>query len=278
VPETPISAALAAAAAHELPTAEPRILRDLTNVLVHLHPAPVVARVPITLARLRAPSWFEQEVELAAFLAAAGAPVAPPANGVDPGPHEAGDFLVSFWAYVDHDPDRFEAAAVGGSLRELHEELGRYPRPLPTCDRLDEVRTLLAGLEPDDLVSLEELESLRALASRLSPNRSGRPLHGDSHFRNVLWSPEGPLWTDLENACSGPIEYDLACLYWRNQPGTREALAAYGAFDERTLEEVTPLLVLFLAAWTILVARRVPSPGGDAEARRRIGCALDYVS
>jgi hypothetical protein len=35
--------------------------------------------------------------------------------------------------------------------------------------------------------------------------------------------------------------------------------------------------MLFLAAWTILVARRVPSPGGDAEARRRVECALAYA-
>jgi hypothetical protein len=73
------------------------------------------------------------------------------------------------------------------------------------------------------------------------------------------------------------LEYDRACLHWRDSPGTDEALGAYGSFDSKVIEELTPLLVLFLAAWTILVAKRVPSPGGDAEARRRVDCALAYA-
>ena len=215
---------------------------------------------------------------MATFLLGAGAPVVPPTSLVDPGPHDSGSFVVSFWTYVEHDLGRFDAGAVGRSLQTLHETLARYPGSLPSCDRLQEIRTLLAQLEPDHLVSRDELDRLRALADHLRPAPAGRPLHGDSHFRNVLWSPEGPLWNDLENACSGPIEYDLACLRWRNEPGTDEALAAYGVYDERVLDEVTPLLVLFLAAWTILVARRVPSPAGEAEARRRIKFALSSLS
>jgi hypothetical protein len=77
--------------------------------LVHLLPAPVVARVPITLARLRDREWFGLEVALGSFLAQAGAPVVPPAAAVDPGRHERGPFLVSFRAHVEHDPDRFDA-------------------------------------------------------------------------------------------------------------------------------------------------------------------------
>src|SRR5881397_750489 len=103
VPVSPLSAALAVAMDHGLPTRDARVLRDLTNVLVHLSPAPVVARVPITLARLRDRDWFAQEIELAGFLAERGAPVAPPTDVVDRGPHEHGERLVCFWAYVDHD-------------------------------------------------------------------------------------------------------------------------------------------------------------------------------
>jgi len=54
--EEPLPAALAAAGDLGLPVGEPRVLRDLTNVLVHLDRAPGVARVPVTLARLRPPS------------------------------------------------------------------------------------------------------------------------------------------------------------------------------------------------------------------------------
>jgi hypothetical protein len=272
-----LAAATAAARSQRLPTGDMRVLRDLTNLLVRLAPAPVVARVPLTLSRLRGPEWFRGEVELARFLERAGAPVAPLAADVDPGPHVHDGLVVTFWAYVDHDPGRADAAAAGRSLRELHAALPDWTGELPTCDRLDEVGRLLALLEPSELVSAEELEALRALCAEGQPV-GGRPLHGDSHLRNILWGPDGPLWSDLENACRGPVEYDLACLSWRGQPGTAEALAAYGPHDERLRDELEAPLALFLAAWTIVVVSRVPTPEGAGEARRRIRRALGFFS
>ena len=38
-----------------------------------------------------------------------------------------------------------------------------------------------------------------------------QPLHGDAHKKNVLKTSTGLVWTDFEDACSGPIEWDLAC-------------------------------------------------------------------
>jgi hypothetical protein len=269
-----LAAVEAAARGQGLPTGDMRVLRDLTNLLVHLAPAPVVARVPLTLSRLRGADWFRTEVELARFLTRAGAPVAPLAAAADPGPHEHRGLLVSFWAYVDHDPERADAAAAGRSLRELHDALEGWGGALPTCDRLDEVQRLLAELEPSDLVSADELNALRAVAAAREPLGRGRPLHGDAHLANVLWSRAGPLWTDLENACSGVVEYDLACVAWRGSPETDVFLAGYGPHDAALRDGLEPVLALFLAAWTIVVVSRAPTPGGIEEARRRIGRAL----
>jgi Phosphotransferase enzyme family len=277
--EVAVRAALATARRVGLPTAEPRVLRDLTNVLVHLAPAPVVARVPLTLARLRGPDWFAQELRLASFLAEAGAPVAPPAPGVDPGPHEHEGLHVGFWAFVEHDPARADPAAAGRALAELHHALERYPEPLPACARLEEVGRLLELLRPSQTASESDLDALRATHELLRGVAlpPGRPLHGDSHLANVLWTPVGPLWADLENACSGPVEWDLACIAWRDAPGTAEALEAYGEHDPALIEAATPFLALFLAAWTIAVVERAPSEGGLAEARRRIERATAYA-
>lgn len=243
----------------------PIVVRDLTNVLVHLAPARVVARVPVTLARLRPPEWFAEEVRLARFLAVEGAPVAPLSDEVDPGPHDEGGFAVTFWRWIDHDPVRADAFAAGRSLHELHFVLERYPEELPTCDRLGEVRRLLGELG---------LKELLDFANRLEP-LYGRPIHGDAHLSNVLWSPEGPLWSDLENACRGPIEYDLACLRYRGLPEAETAIAAYG--DHGDIEAVMPLLALQLAAWTQLVVERSEDPAHHAEAQRRLDRALAYA-
>jgi Ser/Thr protein kinase RdoA (MazF antagonist) len=251
------------------------VLRDKTNVLVHLAPAPVVARVPLTFTVAREAEWFAQEVELGRWLAARGAPVAPPAE--DPGPYEHEGQVVTLWAYVDHDPARADPAAAGRTLRELHDALAEYPVALPACDRLAEVEDLLWRLSPSPLASAEELTALRATAIRLDPLPAGRAIHGDAHLKNVLWSPAGPLWSDLENACSGPVEYDLASLMWRAMPGSEEALAAYGAHDPGLVEAAQPALTLFLAAWTMVVVARAPSADLIAEACRRVERALAYA-
>jgi Phosphotransferase enzyme family len=267
-----LSAIAVAARERNLPVDGMRVLRDATNVLAHLEPAPVVARAPITLARLRPKAWFEQEVRLAQFLVNAGAPVAPPSEDVDPGPAEHYGLLVTFWKHVDHDPGRFDPEVVGQSLRNLHSALADYDEALPAFDRLEEIRALLESLRPSSLASADDLAELRLALGRLGePPRDGwRPLHGDSHFNNVLWSREGPLWTDLENACLRPVEYDLACLLWRGAPGTDAAVGAYGPYDAGLVARLEPFLAVFLAAWTIAVVERNPSPGARAELRWRI--------
>jgi hypothetical protein len=260
-----VAAAVSVARAHGLPVDAPVVVRDLTNVLVHMAPAPVVARVPLTLARLRAPAWFAEEVRLAAFLASRNAPVAPPADDVDPGPHLQDGYAVTFWRWIDHDRSRADPATAGRSLRAVHRALADYPHDLPTCDRLDEVRPLLSALG---------LDELRAFADRLEP-LDGRPLHGDAHLANVLWSPDGPLWTDLENACRGPVDYDLACMRFRGLPDAENAIAAYGPHGD--IDAVMPLLALQLAAWTQLVVERSDDPAHHAEGQRRIDRALRYA-
>jgi Phosphotransferase enzyme family len=258
-----VAAAVAVAAEHGVACEAPVVLRDLTNVVVHLAPAPVVARVPVTLARLRGDEWESRVVELAAFLAAEGAPVVGPSRELPPGPHAHDGLVVSFWEYVPHDPERFDATATGRSLEELHNALAAYPGALPRFERLGEIERVIQDLrEPDASV-------LREAHARLVAEPSGevRPVHGDAHFRNVLWAEDGPRWTDLENACVGPVEYDLAAIAWRGTEGTKEALAAYGPYDEEELRRVTPYLAVFLAAWTLDLAERHPSARPEAEAR-----------
>ena len=269
--EQAVAAAQAVAREQRLPADTPEVVRDATNVLVRLAPAPVVARVPITLARLRGREWFADEMSLATFLAAAGAPVAPPTDLVDPGPHERDGLHVSLWRWIDHDERRVDPAAAGAALHTLHAALEGYGGALPTCDRLDEVRRLLASFEQTD-----EVAELRAFAERLAP-LDGRPIHGDSHLRNVLWSAHGPLWSDLENACRGPVAFDLACLRFRGSPEDEAAIRAYGGHDEASLEAALPYVTLFLAAWTFVVVQRTPSSAAHDEARRRVERALAYA-
>jgi hypothetical protein len=96
-------------------------LRDATNVVVHLAPAPVIARVSMTLGPVRGIESLDNELRFAAHASRRHAPVAPPTRALPAGPHDHDGFLITYWELVDHDPGlALDKAAVGRALRELH--------------------------------------------------------------------------------------------------------------------------------------------------------------
>jgi hypothetical protein len=121
-----VAAARAVGAAHGVGCDDARALQDGINVVVHLAPAPVVARVA-TLTRLLRPDvarHLGREVAVAGALAAAGAPVVPPSDLLPPGPHEHDGTVLSFWTYVRVLPEAVTPAEVAGALTELEGPLG----------------------------------------------------------------------------------------------------------------------------------------------------------
>ena len=104
---------------------EPAVFRDGSNLLLHLRPAPVVARVATTTAMVRdgVEAWFQREVAVASHLVERGAPVVPPSNEVPPGPHQRNGLWLTFWRYVDQDRDRVPT----------HEEVTERRREQPGC-------------------------------------------------------------------------------------------------------------------------------------------------
>ena len=259
----PLRTVVKVARGHGLPTSDPLVLRDLTNLIVHLRPAPVVARVQLTLGALRGRAWAETEIDAALFLAPSGCADRAAGPRCRPRTARGGRHARHLLAARRPRSRARRAVAAGRSLRELHDAFAAYEGELPTCDRLSEVRGLVVDPE------------LRALAERLPP-LEGAPIHGDAHLRNVLWSPRGPLWSDLENICRGPREFDLACLRFRPLPESDAAIAAYGDHDGEEIERALMYVTLFLAAVTPLVAERAGDEG-KAEAQRRIERALGYA-
>lgn len=144
-----VDAATAVAREVGLMVRDPRVLRDVTNVLVHLAPAPVVARVPVTFTRLRGRSWIEHELEATRFLADSGVTAARPATSVNPGPHESDGFLITLWEFVEHDHERvLDGNRAGSALREIHEQLAHWTGVrLDHFSRLDEIAALVVQLK-----------------------------------------------------------------------------------------------------------------------------------
>ena len=231
-----LEAAVAVAEAHGLRVSDPVILRDQLNVLVHLRPAPVVARVAGTIARIRpGATWQRRELAIAGHLARAGMPVVAPSTELAPGPYEHDGRVLSFWEYVPVREERVDPIAAGAALRDCHEALRDFHGSLPVLSGVTEAEALLARLAAEETLdpgtATELLDRIMDLHATLGRLRSPiRPLHGDAHLNNVLNGPDGPLWNDWEDTCLGPLGWDAACLLAGRDGGERAeaALAASG--------------------------------------------------
>jgi hypothetical protein len=248
-----VDAAVAVADAYGLRYDRPVVLREAWHVLVHLWPSPVVARVTSGAAGVD-PADVERELTVAGHAARAGAPVVQPSDLLPPGPHRRDGHTLVFWRYLARTGE-LDPAAAGRGLRRIHDSLADYDGELPRCGRAAEVRAMLAPFAPSD-----DVELVCELASRELPE--GQALHGDAHLFNCIQTATGPVWHDLETACRGPREYDLAALVLddRSQgpdPEARAALAAYGPYDEEILEQALPVYASWVAAsFMVAVARR----------------------
>jgi hypothetical protein len=248
------------------------VLHDGSNLLVHLHPAPVVARVAGVVADVRrGPAWQIREVQVAGRLAAAGMPVVAPATAAPPGPHIRRHRVISFMSYVEVAEGPPDPAAAARGLAACHAALARERRlDLPPHALLQEARVLVPRLVTDGAIAADEAEVIEraagvaaeALGARGLPLR---PVHGDAHLGNALSTADGVLWSDWEDAMLAPVEWDLACLV---HPGRvlgedldacEAALAAYdGPWDVTALDGALVGRTVQGAVWSGLFAREHP--------------------
>jgi Phosphotransferase enzyme family len=256
-----VAAAQAVAREHGVACDEASLIAAGSNDLVHLKPAPVVARVMTGSAVLHddVEQWLAREVAVGAFLAERTDVIVPPTELLPPGPHEREGMWMTLWAFVPHDehappPD---ARKLGESLRELHATLAGFPGDLPP---LSGIRDWLAGLiAPSSDELREQLDALTPTVFE-SP-LPAQPIHGDASLSNVLRTGAGLVWNDLEDVCIGPVAWDLAGLVasasarGHDERYTDELLAAYG---DPGIEDLQPFLeahALYDVVWKAFAAR-----------------------
>jgi Ser/Thr protein kinase RdoA (MazF antagonist) len=234
-----------------------------SNVIVHLRPAPVVARVMTgTVVLHRDPrAWLTRELEVATFLADR-APVVAPTREVDPGPYVRGHLWLSLWEYVDVRPIALTAAEIGRALRTLHDALAQYPGTLPPrAGVLAEIDWLLYAMADADDVSQFAAERDRLADFIRDADATEQPLHGDASLSNLLATSNGPCWNDFEDVCVGAVEWDVAGVLSdaRARYGeifSAELLAAYGAgLDPALITQIDQVHALYGSLWRRYVGR-----------------------
>jgi hypothetical protein len=221
---------------------EPRVLHEGSNLLLHLHPAPVVARVATSTAMVRdGDAWLTREVSVAGHVARQGAPTVAPSDELPPGPHHFSGMTMTYWRYVDQLPRPPDPERAGRALRECHEALAGYPRAdrLPAMAVMREAEQIIDRFADDGTLGNRDAGLLREAAAHNKSDIEGlglplQPVHGDAHLGNVINTTEGPLWTDWEDTCRAPTQWDLGCLlasgrYFGDDPAPGEAaVEAYG--------------------------------------------------
>jgi aminoglycoside phosphotransferase (APT) family kinase protein len=196
----------------------PFVLHHSQHITVLLHPIAIVARV-LSLSPARTAESLSRELEIARHLGERGAPVVLPSQSYPAGPHFHDGFAMTFWRYVEHHAvdydDGEQIASAARALHKVHEALADLPHSLPSylkkieeCGSLLRNQSELLALATSDRNAL--LEIYGKLTARLArcPMRQ-LPIHGDAHLGNVLFTQDGPLWTDFESVSVGPREWDI---------------------------------------------------------------------
>ncbi len=266
-PFTPAALAAAEAAAKVAASlgvrgAEPVILADGANVVVHLSPAPVVAKVAASTTAIRPEpaAWLQRELDVTRFLAGRGAPVVVPSPEVPATVHHGDGQVMSFWQYVDSSGALPDEAIIGSTLRDLHAALRDYPGQAPVLAPLGDIPAFLA--RPHTILTAVQAAALAAAYARLTAELTphpAQPLHGDAGAGNLMATGDGWVWHDFEDTCSGPVAWDLAASTASQRLDGSRILAAYDApVDPAQLEVCQQLRRLHLSVWYALYTERLP--------------------
>jgi Ser/Thr protein kinase RdoA (MazF antagonist) len=233
------------------------VIHSGSNVLVHLRPAPVVARVMTgTVALHDDPrKWLEREISVLEFLAPSGLTV-PPSRLIAPGPHCHDGLWMTFTEWipeVEPGPEvqptahLDDARGLGRTLRHLHGELRSFEGELGGLGELrEDIERLLCQLRPADAQERDAISTLREQLDMLrkvvfESSLPTQALHGDVSLRNLLRTPRRLVWNDFEDTFRGPVHWDLASyvgslrIHGASERSLREMLEAYGWDDEREL-------------------------------------------
>lgn len=260
--ERALAAAREVARAHGVDAPFARILQDWNDTIVHLAPAPLVARVATSEIRAEAgrdaaAAVLAREVAVVAHAAAHGAPVVPSSVEPPPGPHRAAGTVVTLWPYVKTAGGEPSPRAAGAALRALHDGLGDYRGPLPALTaRLDRAAAIVRDSAALPALPRNDCEFLAGAFARLRRRAleaatGERVLHGGPHTSNLLLTADGPRWIDLDTVCRGPVEWDLAHL-------PEDAATAFPEADTAGLAAMRLLVSAEVAIWCWRAHGRAP--------------------
>ncbi|MHB1626954.1 MAG: phosphotransferase [Bacilli bacterium] len=271
----------------------PVILSDAGNLIVHLAPHPIVARVAKLFAGDDADVWrgiLAREVRVAQHLARSGAPVVLPAAGAYAGPHRVGGTWMTWWQFLPKVPlPPLDPRHAFDLVNSLAAAMAHFPEPLPVLGvwqtAAETAGKLRTRATPDvriaDLLMAFERVDERM---RMLDSASLLPAHGDAHLRNLLPGPEGWRWIDFEDVSLMPRFWDLASFIGNPVlfDGLRHPLVRY-VLNHPTVESDRSAFADALTARAVMstatnVALALDGHGDLTFAMRQLDCVGDFLT
>ncbi len=197
----------------------PVVLSDSANLIVHLAPHPVVARMAKDWPGHSASSWRDvlaRELRVTAFLACRGIPVVRGHLSVPCGPHRVADAWMTLWEYAEPAaPAILKPEQAVDMVIDLTRALAEFPESLPRLGVWDNVEeaadSLRLKLHEDPRIS-KLLETFSVVQERMRMLDAVFPAHGDAHLGNLIHSTAGWRWSDFEDVSLMPPMWDMASL------------------------------------------------------------------
>lgn len=240
-----VEAAKSVASALGLRAEDALLLHNSNRIAVRFLPCDVLARVGP--ARTHGAD-FGFELEVSRRLAASGAPCGEPDPRVAPRTYERDGFAITFWTYYEPVSPETSPPDFAQALHRLHAGLRKMTLPTPHfTDRVAEAQSLVGDpvLTPELRATDRELlaNALRTLRTAVVQRGSKEQLlHGEPHPGNLLNTRDGPLFIDLQTACRGPVEFDVA-----HAPDA--VVAHYPNLDTELVDQCRLLKLAMVAAW-----------------------------
>ncbi|KOR90797.1 phosphotransferase [Paenibacillus solani] len=195
----------------------PVVLSRGGNIIIHLAPHPIVARVAaLTNADQQDHhicKKLEQELLVASHLHEQGVPVLRPVYLAGGGAYKLEGHWMTFWEYVPPTtlsfPSPRDAVDMVNTLSLAMEQYTGHIAILGVWSRIHQSVNRLSKY-PDVRIQhlihkFNELDQQMHADSTLLV-----PSHGDAHARNLLPSPRGWIWMDFEDVSWMPRYWDLA--------------------------------------------------------------------
>lgn len=193
----------------------PKVLSNGGNLILHLSPHPVVARIATVLSQLDgeyACNNLAREVQVARYLHLKDVPVLQPTDYS--GPHQVGEAWMTLWSYaaptkIEH-PSPKEAVEL---VIQLSRAMATFSDSLPVLSvwyRACQSASRLRKQADPRIHQLLDIFDEVANEIRMNKHESLIPAHGDAHAGNLIASPQGWLWIDFEDVSLMPAYWDLA--------------------------------------------------------------------